>query len=151
MRAVVQFLRQSAEPCAAADQSLHGFADGASGCWGTRSPPTLFVCRRLRLPCCSAQRPEVLLIQDEANQSVDLSRFPQLKPLFQFGVPVDTCRDFSEEQAASVAVKEGPELWRRVRPNEFRLSCDANTSLASMIYAWNFLLALLCRPKTILN
>ena len=105
-RAAVRLLRQSA----AADQSLHGFADGASGCQGTGSPPTLFVCLRLRPPCCSAQRPRVLLTQDQANQSVDLSRFQSLKPLFQLGVSVDTFRDFSEEQAASEAAKQSPGL-----------------------------------------
>ena len=57
------------------DQSLRGFAGGASGCQGTCSLPALFVCLRLRLPRCSAQRPGVLLTQDQANQSVDLSRF----------------------------------------------------------------------------
>ena len=38
------------------------------------------------------------------------SRFPQQKPLFQLGVSVDTFRDFSEEQAASVAAKQDPGL-----------------------------------------
>ena len=68
--------------------------------------------RRLRLPCCSAQRPGVLLTQDQGNQSVDLSRSPLLKPLFELRVSVDTFRDFSEEQAASVAAKQGPGLSR---------------------------------------
>ena len=111
MRAVVQFLQQSAEPLrSTADQSLHGFADGASGCQGTGSPSTQFVRLRLRPPCCSAQRPGVLLTSDQASQSVDLPRFQQLKSLFQLGVSVHTFRDFSEEQAAPVAAKQGPGL-----------------------------------------
>ena len=93
-----------------ADQSLHGFTDGASGCQGTGSLPALFVCLWLRLSRCSAGRPRILLTQDLANQSIDLSRFPQLKPLFQLGVSVDTFRVFSEEQAASVAAEQGPGL-----------------------------------------
>ena len=58
--------------------------------------------------CASASslRPGVLLSQDQINQSGALSRFPWLKPLFQFGVSVDTFRDFSE-QAAPVTAKQG--------------------------------------------
>ena len=102
MRAVVQFLRQSAEPCAAQP---------------TRPFMALLMEHRAvgahaRLPRCSAQRPSVLLTQDQGNQSVDLSRFPLLQPLFQLRVSVDTFRDFSEEQAASVAAKQGPGLSR---------------------------------------
>ena len=32
-------------------------ADGSSSCQSTGSLPTLFVCLRLRLPCCCAERP----------------------------------------------------------------------------------------------
>ena len=40
----------------AAHQSLHGFADGSSGCQGAGSFPALFVWLCLHPPCCSAQR-----------------------------------------------------------------------------------------------
>ena len=60
MRAVVQFLRQFAEPRAAPPtQSLHGFADGSSGCQGTSSLPApvrLSVAAFLLLFCEAAQR-----------------------------------------------------------------------------------------------
>ena len=95
MRAVVQFFRQSAEPCAAPPTSpFMALDDGASSCQGTGSLPALFVRLRLRPPCCSAQRRGVLLTQDQANQSVDLPRFPQLKPLFQLGVSVHILAGF---------------------------------------------------------
>ena len=59
-----------------ADQSLHGFADGASGRQGAGSLPDLFVCLRLHPSCCSAGRPRILLTQDLANQNADLSPIP---------------------------------------------------------------------------
>ena len=92
MRAVVQFPRHPA------DQSLHGFADGTSGCHGTCSLPALFVCLRLRLPCYSARRPRALPTRNFGDQITDLSRFPQVASLFQLGVPVDTFRNLSQEQ-----------------------------------------------------
>ena len=45
----------------ATDQSLHGFADGSSGCQGTGSLPALFVCLWLHPSCRSARRPRALL------------------------------------------------------------------------------------------
>ena len=38
---------------------------------------------------------------DLVNRNTDLSRLPQLEPLFQLGVPVDTFTDFSKEQATA--------------------------------------------------
>ena len=80
MRAVVQSsVTVSRTLRSAAHESLHGFADGSSGCEGTGSLPALFVCMWLRLPCCSANRPRVLLTQDLGDQFTDLHRFPQVK------------------------------------------------------------------------
>ena len=110
MRAALQFLRQSAEPCGATDQSLHGFADGSSSCQGTGSLPALFVCLWLHPSCCSAKRPRALLTQDFGDQIADLPRFPQVKSLSQLGVPVDTFRDFSKEQATTEAAEQCPGL-----------------------------------------
>ena len=39
-----------------------------------------------------------------------MSRFPQLKPPFQLGVPVDNLRDFSQEKATAAAAEQGPGL-----------------------------------------
>ena len=45
----------------AANKSLHGFADGPSGCQGARSFPALFACLWPHLVCCPAKRSRVLL------------------------------------------------------------------------------------------
>ena len=110
MRAVVQFLRQSAEPCAAPSTS-HGFADGSSGCQGTGSFPVQFIRLWLHPSCCSVRRPRILLTWDLANQIADLSRLPQLEPLFQLGVPVDTFRVLSQEQ--TTGPRTGDRSWLR--------------------------------------
>ena len=94
----------------AAHQKIHGFADGSSGCQGARSLPALFVSLWLHPSCCSAKRPRVLLTQDLGDQITDLLRFPQVKSQFQFRVPVDTFRDFSKEQATTVATEQSPGL-----------------------------------------
>ena len=73
---------------AAAHQSLHGFADGSSGCQGAGSFPALSVCLWLHPPCCSAKRSRVLLTQDLPNQIADLLRLPHSKSSFQFRVSV---------------------------------------------------------------
>ena len=67
MRAVVQFLRQSAEPCTAPPTSL--FMALLMDFWAVTA---LFVFLRLRLSCSSAKRPRILLTQDLANQNADL-------------------------------------------------------------------------------
>ena len=94
----------------AADQSLHGFADGSSGCQGTGSLPALFVRLWLHPSCCSAKMPRILLTQDFGGQIADVSRFPQVESLFQLGVPVDTNRDFSKEDAITEAADQSPGL-----------------------------------------
>ena len=44
------------------------------------------------------------------DQISDVSHFPQVESLFQLGVPVDTFRDFSKEQATTVASEQSPRL-----------------------------------------
>ena len=93
-------------------------------CEGVSSSSTLFVlCLWLHPSCCSARRPRILLTQDQANQSIDLSRFPQLKPLLQLGVPVDTFRDFSKEQATTEATEHCQDWCPLMAPS--RLSAHA--------------------------
>ena len=60
----------------AAHQSLHGFADGSSGCQGTRSFPSLLVCLWLYPSCCSAQRSSVLLTQGQWRSDHFIGLFP---------------------------------------------------------------------------
>ena len=58
----------------------------------------------------AAQRSRALLTQDLGDQIADLTRFPQVKSLFQLGVSADTFRDFSEEQATTEAADQRPGL-----------------------------------------
>ena len=97
-------LRENSCPNCVLDHSLDAGSEGA------RSFPALFVCLWLHLPCCSAKRSRVLLTQDLANQIADLPRFPQIKSLFQFRVPVDSIRDFSKKQVTTVAAQQSPGL-----------------------------------------
>ena len=107
----------------ATDQSLHGFADGSSSCQGTGSLPALFVCLWLHPSCCSARRPRALLTQDFGDQIADLPRFPEVKSLSQRGVPVDTFRDFSKEQATTEAAEQCPGLV--TAPDSFETFCPS--------------------------
>ena len=110
----------------AAHQSLHGFADGSSGCQGTNSLPALLVCLWLHTSCCSAGRPRALLTQDFGDHIADLPRFPEVKSLFQLGVLVDTFRDFSKEQATTVAAEQSPGLL--TAHGSFETFCPSRTA-----------------------
>ena len=84
----------------AAHQSPHGFAEGSSGCQGTCSFPAMFI---------------RLWLHDLTNQIADLSRLPQLEPLFQLGVP---CRHLqgsqpgaSDSSCGKAGPKKGDCLW----------------------------------------
>ena len=50
---------------------------------------------------------------DLGDQNTDLSRFPQLKLLFQLGVPVNTFVDLSKEQATAEAAEQRPRTGDR--------------------------------------
>ena len=91
IRVVVQFLRQSAEPCAAPPTSPFMAL--------LMDPRAVKAHARLSVPAPS-------LLFCEANQIADLPRFPQMTPLFQLRVPVDTFRDFGKEQATTVTTKQ---------------------------------------------
>ena len=80
MRAAVQFLRQSAEPCAAPPTSpfMALLMDPRAVKAQARFPRCSF-CLWLHLSCCSAKRPRVLLTQDLGDQITDLPLFPQEK------------------------------------------------------------------------
>ena len=75
---------------------------------------------------CAAKWPRILLTQVLANQNTELSRFPQLKPLFHLVVPVDTLRDFSKEHATAVAARprtgDRSRLLRDVLPKPWRIA-----------------------------
>ena len=111
----------------ATDQSLHGFVDGSSGCQGTGlASRAVRLSVAASLSCCSRALPT----RNFGDQVTDLSRFPQMKSLFQLGVPVDTFRDSSKEQATTEAAEQKPKTgdrssllrdslptpWRRERP-----------------------------------
>ena len=91
-------------------ESLYGFADGSPGRQAASSFPTLFICLLLHPSFRSSKRTRVLLPRYLGDQVTDLPRFPQVESLFQLGVPVDTFRDFSKEQATTVAAQQSPGL-----------------------------------------
>ena len=107
--AVVQFLRQSAEPCAAPPTSpfmalltepravQHKLVSRAVHL--SVAAPFLLFCEAPQ-SCCSALGP----------WRSDVSHFPQVKSLFQLQVPVDTFRNFSKEQATTAAAEQSPGL-----------------------------------------
>ena len=70
----------------------------------------LFVCLLLYPSCCPARRPRALLTENFGDWIADVSRFPQAKSKFLFRVPVDIFRDFSKEQATTVATEQSPGL-----------------------------------------
>ena len=111
MRAVVQCRRQSADPCAAPPTKpfIALLIEPRVVKAHARFPRCSSDCGCV-FSCRSAQRPGVLLTQYQANLSIDLSRFPQLKPLFQLSVPINTTWDLSQELAASVAAEQSPGL-----------------------------------------
>ena len=122
MRAVVQFLRQSAEPCAAPPTSPFTALLMDRLCKHRRASSAV----RLSVAALHL-RPRILLTQDLANQIADLSRFPQLKPLFQLGVPVDALGDFSKEQATPEATEHCAGLVSAHDTEEARLGTTSRT------------------------
>ena len=88
MRAVVQFLRQSAEPCVAPPTSpfMALLMEPRAVKAHARFPRCSSVCGCV-FPVVLRSGPGVLLTQDQANQDTDLSRFPDaLRPtLFVLG------------------------------------------------------------------
>ena len=104
MRAVVQFPRQSAEPCAPPPTSpfMALLVEPRAIKAQARFPRCSSVCGCHR-SCCSARRPRALLTQDFGDQIGDLPRFPQVKSLFQLGVPVDTQRQRKRQSPGLVS------------------------------------------------
>ena len=103
MRAVVQFLRQFAEPRAAPPTSpFMALLTDPRAVKAQARFPRPFVSLWLHSSCCSARRPRDLLTQNFGDQIADLSRFPQLG--------VDTFRVFSQEQATTEGAEQSPGL-----------------------------------------
>ena len=85
--------------CCSTNESLHSFADGSSGCQGTSSLSSLFVCLRLLRTAGSAERAGVLLTGYPRDELLDVSLFPHSQAPPEFCVSVCTFGNFSQEQS----------------------------------------------------